>query len=119
MKKGFYFICLICIWLIIVLLLATLFVVAGLSKTPDCYGFYAKLGGACANPQIYVFALGVTLLLRSLIYLMLFKVHKKFAKDEAILCIIISILWVIFGLAATAASENASQEVLKEYSLNK
>ena len=119
MKTFYYYLSLTALWLIFVFLIASLFVVLGFSRLSEDYGFYAKLGSECTNLQILLFSLGTVLLLRPIIYLKVFNSHKKFAKDTAIACIVLSILWLIFSLSFEAITKNESKEIMEQYKSGK
>lgn len=119
MKKICYYITLTIIWVIVILFLALILVVLNISGTPPIYGFNAKLGGACAHPQLWLISLGVVLLLRKIIYRVLFRQTKEYSTATGIACIVFGTLWLGFSITMKIISENTQREVIELYEKGK
>lgn len=115
MKNILYYISLIITWLVIIIVLAFILTICGI--VPTLYGWGYALGSACGYPQLWVIALGCTLLIRPALYKVIFKEHKEFKKTVPVIIIIIGSLWLAINLGAmiyNRAVEKAVMERVQE-----
>ena len=113
MKKSVYYIVLAALWGATVLVLAVLLLLFGLF--PMSYNFGYSLGGACGHPHLWVMAIGITLLLRPIVWRLIAKESKKFKTTTAIIVLVVGIVWLSMNLAAKLLNDYATAKLTEQY----
>lgn len=116
MKNILYFISLLITWLVIIIGLAFIITLCGI--VPTLYGWGYALGSACGYPQLWIISLGCTLLIRPILYKVIFKEHKKYKKTVPVIIIIIGSLWLAMNLGAMIYNRAVEKTVMERVQEN-
>lgn len=90
MKNVIYYLALTFLWAIILVLLGIILVAIGGIEAP-----YYALVIAILQPRLWFISAGATLLLRPVVYKMVFGLQKSFNKTRALVLIVIGVIMVI------------------------
>lgn len=113
MKKVFFIVSLCILWVIILFALAFVLVICGL--IPLSLGWGAALGTGCGHLQLWLIAIGIVLLLRSVLCKAIFKEHKHFKKTIAIVFITIGFIWLAMNLGSRLYTQCIQKTILEHY----
>lgn len=112
MKKGFYYLILILLWMLCVLLMGLLFIL--FSVAPVVSWSYS-IGIACAQPFVWLISLGIVLLLRPFVYKFMFKEKKAFSRTIAVVLLVFGALFMIFKIGNAIYSRYVMDQLIENY----
>lgn len=112
MKKGFYYLILILLWMLCVLLMGLLFIL--FSMAPVVSWSYS-IGIACAQPFVWLISLGIVLLLRPFVYKFMFKEKKAFSRTIAVVLLVFGALFMIFKIGNAIYSRYVMDQLIENY----
>lgn len=112
MKKGFYYLILILLWMLCVLLMGLLFIL--FSMAPVVSWSYS-IGIACAQLFVWLISLGVVLLLRPFVYKFMFKEKKAFSRTIAVVLLVFGALFMIFKIGNAIYSRYVMDQLIENY----
>lgn len=112
MKKGFYYLILILLWMLCVLLMGLLFIL--FSVAPVVSWSYS-IGIACAQPFVWLISLGIVLLLRPFVYKFMFKEKKVFSRTIAVVLLVFGTLFMIFKIGNAIYSRYVMDQLIENY----
>lgn len=112
MKKGFYYLILILLWMLCVLLMGLLFIL--FSVAPVVSWSYS-IGIACAQPFVWLISLGIVLLLRPFVYKFMFKEKKAFSRTIAVVLLVFGTLFMIFKIGNAIYSRYMMDQLIENY----
>lgn len=112
MKKGFYYLILILLWMLCVLLMGLLFIL--FSMAPVVSWSYS-IGIACAQPFVWLISLGIVLLLRPFVYKFMFKEKKAFSRTIAVVLLVFGVLFMIFKIGNAIYSRYVMDQLIENY----
>lgn len=114
MRKLSYYIALailfIAIWFILAFVLMSIGVIG-----VDYGGFGYRLGTAVGTPSLLVISLGITLLMRKVVYGKILGQIKDFSKGFAVFCVVFGSLWLAINIGGRMMSDYAKGKMMEQY----
>lgn len=117
MGKSHYYIAMailfVAIWFILAIVLMGIGAVGA-----DYGGLGYRLGTAIGTPPLLFIALGITLLLRKVVYKKILGQNKDFSKALAVVCIFLGCIWLASTIGARKMSDYTKDKLMEYYQRN-
>lgn len=116
MRKALYYLSLLGCWILLVFLLGYILIIAKVEPFELNWGY--TFGKVTGSPYIWLIAIGIVLLLRSLFYKWIFHTCKKYSKTTAYILICLGSVWLSINLFSSYLSNQALKKIDKSQILS-